>query len=66
VRILALASTGDRIVGTRTAREVVRDAGHGRLVLVREPGARDHLAPQRDGAVERRVFWAPLDRLLRR
>jgi acetyl esterase/lipase len=65
VRIVALASPRDRVVGTRTAREVVRDARHGRLILVREPGADDHLAPMRSGPAERRVFWSRLDALLR-
>ncbi len=64
VRIVALASPRDRVVGTRTAREVVRDAGHGRVVVVREPGADDHLAPMRSGPAERRVFWSRLDAVL--
>jgi acetyl esterase/lipase len=65
VRILTLASPTDVVVGTRTARAVVRDAGHGRFILVREPGVEDHLAPMRSGPAERRVFWSRLDRLLR-
>jgi hypothetical protein len=64
VRILALASEGDRTVGTATARAVVRDAGHGRLVIVRDAGATGHLAPMRDDGVARRVFWERLDALL--
>jgi predicted alpha/beta hydrolase family esterase len=65
VRIVALASRGDRVVGTTTAREIVRGAGHGQLVLVDTPGATHHLAPQRDAPVSRRVFWDRLDGLLK-
>ena len=64
VRIVALASRGDRVVGTRTARAIVRGAGHGRVVLIDQPGATDHRAPQRASAVERQVFWTRLDALL--
>jgi acetyl esterase/lipase len=64
VRIVALASRGDGVVGTRTAREIVRDAGHGRVLVIDQPGATDHRAPQRASAVERQVFWTRLDALL--
>jgi dienelactone hydrolase len=65
-RIVALASRADRVVGTGTAREIVRGAGQAdaRLVLVDDPAAQDHLAPQRADAAARRTFWAPLDRLI--
>ena len=64
-QVLTLASDGDHVVGTETATKVMRDTGHGRLVMVTAAGARDHLAPTRDTAVTRRVFWQPLDALLR-
>ena len=65
-RIVALASRADRVVGTRTARELVRGATRARprLVLVDDPAAGDHVAPQRADAAARRAFWAPLDRLI--
>ena len=65
VRIVALASRGDATVGTTTAREVVRDAGHGSYVEVTARDATDHLAPVRDSAVVKRVFWDRLDALVR-
>jgi acetyl esterase/lipase len=67
-RILALASEADTIVGTGTARELVRGATHAdaRLVLVDDPAVGDHQAPLRTGAAARRAFWAPLDRLIAR
>jgi acetyl esterase/lipase len=64
VEVLALASEEDSTVGTATARDVVDGAGHGDLVLVDAPGATDHLAPMRDSAVSKRVFWDRLDELL--
>jgi len=65
-RVLALASRADRVVGTRTARELVRGAtrADARLVLVDDPSADDHQGPQRADAAARRTFWAPLDRLV--
>jgi dienelactone hydrolase len=65
-QIVALASTADGVVGTATARELVRGASRAdaRLVLVRDPAAKDHRAPQRTDAAARRTFWAPLDRLI--
>jgi acetyl esterase/lipase len=65
-RIVALASRADGVVGTRTARELVRGAtrARARLVLVDDPAAGDHVAPQRADAAARRTFWAPLDRLI--
>jgi len=70
-RVVALASKQDRVVGTATARAIVRGArtvprGRRRLVLVRDPAATDHQAPQRADAASRRTFWAPLDRLIAR
>jgi pimeloyl-ACP methyl ester carboxylesterase len=63
-RVLALASEGDHVAGTGTARKLIGDTGRGRLVMVKAAGATDHLAPTRDTAVTRRVFWQPLDALL--
>jgi acetyl esterase/lipase len=67
-RILALASESDGIVGTGTARGIVRDAtgADARLDLVTDPAVDDHQAPLRTDAAARRAFWAPLDRLIAR
>ena len=67
-RIVALASRADGVVGTATARAMVRGArrADARLVLVDDPAARDHQAPQRADAAARRTFWAPLDALIAR
>jgi dienelactone hydrolase len=65
-RIEALASRADGVVGTATARAIVRGAtrADARLSLVRDPAAGDHQAPMRTDAAARRAFWAPLDRLV--
>jgi pimeloyl-ACP methyl ester carboxylesterase len=65
-RIEALASRGDGIVGTGTARAIVRGAtrADARLVLVDDEAVDDHQAPLRTDADARRAFWAPLDRLI--
>jgi len=70
VRIVALASPTDRVVGTATARGIVRGArrvpaGRRTLRIIRSRAVGDHLGPQRDGARERRTFWRPLDGLVR-
>jgi acetyl esterase/lipase len=70
VRILALASPTDAVVGTATARAIVRQARRvprerRTLRVIRSRAVGDHVAPQRAGARERRTFWRPLDRLLR-
>jgi pimeloyl-ACP methyl ester carboxylesterase len=67
-RIEALASRDDVIVGTGTARAIVRGAtrADARLVLVEDEAVDDHQAPLRTGAAARRAFWAPLDRLIER
>jgi hypothetical protein len=70
VRILALASPTDEVVGTATARAIVRQArrvprARRTLRIIRSRVVGDHLAPQRSGAPEQRTFWRPLDRLLR-
>ena len=67
-RIEALASRDDGIVGTGTARAIVRGAtrADARLVLVDDPAVDDHQAPLRADAAARRTFWAPLDALIER
>jgi len=67
-RIVALASRADGVVGTATARAMVRRArrADARLVLVEDPVAGDHQAPQRAGAASRRIFWGALDGLIER
>jgi dienelactone hydrolase len=67
-RILALASETDSIVGTGTARAIVRGAtrADARLLLVDDSAVDDHQAPLRTGGAARRAFWAPLDRLIER
>jgi acetyl esterase/lipase len=67
-RVLALGSRRDGVVGTGTARAIVRGAtrADARLVFVTDPAADDHNAPQRADAAARRTFWAPLDRLVAR
>ena len=67
-RIVAVASEADGVVGTGTARELVRGAtrADARLVLVDDPAVADHQAPLRTDAAVRRAFWAPLDRLIAR
>jgi pimeloyl-ACP methyl ester carboxylesterase len=67
--IEALASRNDGIVGTETAREIVRGAtavprDRRRFVLVTDPAVDDHQAPLRVDAAARGAFWARLDRLI--
>jgi len=67
-RIEALAGVRDVVVGSQTARAIVRGAtrvppARRRFVLVRESAVADHLGPQRPGPDSRRVFWSRLDRL---
>ena len=62
--VVALAGTNDRVVGQRAARRIARSTG-GRLIVVDDPRASDHLGPQRADAVSRREFWARLDALIR-
>ncbi len=70
-RLLVLASSRDEVVGTGTARNLVARAeriprARRTLRLVRDRGAADHGAPQRDDAAARRTFWRPLDELVQR
>ena len=66
VTLQVLTGARDRVVDPRDAQAIVRDArtDDRRLVLVRAAGAADHLGPQRDTPVARRVFWARLDRMI--
>lgn len=66
--VVALAGTDDTVVGSRVARRIARHAGatDKRLVVVEDPAASDHLAPQRADAAARREFWDRLDALIRR
>jgi dienelactone hydrolase len=61
VVVLALAGADDDVVDPAAAREI---GERGELVVVRAPGASDHLGPQRDTPVARREIWARLDALL--
>jgi acetyl esterase/lipase len=65
-RVLVLAGAHDRLVGTRTAREIVRTATRAdtTLRIVRDPQVDDHAAPHRTEPAARRTFWEPLDRLV--
>ena len=58
-------AANDRVVGSRVARRIARSTG-GRLVVVDDPRASDHLGPQRANATSRREFWDRLDALIRR
>jgi acetyl esterase/lipase len=63
--VVALAGADDRVVGSRVARRIARGAG-GRLIVVDDPRASDHLGPQRADRAARREFWARLDELISR
>jgi len=63
--VIALAGSDDRVVGSRVARRIARATG-GRLIVVDDPRASDHLGPQRADAPARREFWRRLDALIRR
>ena len=63
--VVALAGSRDRVVGSRVARRIARATG-GRLVVVSDPRASDHLGPQRADAAAREQFWTRLDALIRR
>ncbi len=56
--VVALAGSDDRVVGSRVARRIARSTG-GRLVLVTDPRASDHLGPAASDAASRRAFWDP-------
>ena len=69
VRLTVLAGAEDTVVGEAPARELY-DAATGipeklrRLIVVRRPGAADHLAPLRRDRPARRAFWRRLDRTI--
>ena len=61
--VVALAGANDRVVGQRVARRIARATG-GRLIVVDDPRAADHLGPLRDDAGARGEFWRRLDALI--
>ena len=65
VRLVVLSGARDRVVDPRDAQAIIRGAEtrRRRHVLVRAPGAADHLGPQRATPVSRREFWDRLDAL---
>jgi pimeloyl-ACP methyl ester carboxylesterase len=65
-RLSVLSGADDGVVDPRDARAIYdgADRARRRFTVVRTPGASDHLAPQRDTAVARRVFWRRLDALI--
>jgi acetyl esterase/lipase len=60
LRVVALAGAADRVVGDALARRL-----GGAFEVVRAAGADDHMAPARDSALTRRVFWRAADALIR-
>ncbi|MBA3749071.1 MAG: alpha/beta hydrolase fold domain-containing protein [Solirubrobacterales bacterium] len=65
-RVLVYGGARDRLVGTRSAREIARTATRANTTLrvIREAGVADHAAPARATPDSRRVFWEPLDQLV--
>lgn len=65
-RLSVLSGADDGVVDPRDARAIYEgaDRARRRFEIVRTPGASDHLGPQRDTAVARRVFWRRLDALI--
>lgn len=68
-RLRVLAGAGDTVVGQAPARQLLQaatsvPAWRRRFVLVRRPGASDHLAPLRSSGAARQTFWRRLDRLI--
>ena len=65
-RLHVLSGADDGVVFPGDARKIYAgaDRARRRFELIRTPGASDHLAPQRDTAVARRVFWRRLDELI--
>ncbi|MCW3038272.1 MAG: hypothetical protein JWM31_177, partial [Solirubrobacterales bacterium] len=62
VDVVALGGARDTTVGTAVARRIGR---LGRYALIRDPAVDEHRGPLQTGAAARRVFWGPLDRLIR-
>jgi pimeloyl-ACP methyl ester carboxylesterase len=65
-RLVVLSGADDGVVDPRDARAIYEgaDDARRRFELIRAPGASDHIGPQRDTAVARRVFWRRLDELI--
>jgi pimeloyl-ACP methyl ester carboxylesterase len=65
-RLVVLSGADDGVVDPRDARAIYEgaDRARRRFEVIRAPGASDHLGPQRDTAVARRVFWRRLDALI--
>lgn len=65
-RLVVLSGADDRVVDPRDARAIYEgaDAARRSFEVVRAPGASDHIGPQRDTPVARRVFWRRLDELI--
>jgi predicted esterase len=66
--LVVLTGADDRVVDPADARAIYRTAETTarRLETISERGASDHIGPQRDTAVARRVFWRRLDALITR
>ena len=64
--VVALYGADDQTVGDTVAKRIAARAPDAQLVRVDDPEVDDHLGPQRSEAVTRRLFWAPLDRLINR
>jgi dienelactone hydrolase len=66
--LVVLTGADDTVVDPQDARTIFRDAATERrsLETIAERGASDHIGPQRDSAVARRVFWRRLDALITR
>jgi acetyl esterase/lipase len=69
--LTAMAGSTDIVVGQAPAQELVADATavpapRKRYVLVQRAGVADHYGPTRATRSARDVFWARLDRLIRR
>jgi len=65
-RLVVLSGADDRVVDPRAARAIYEGADDAQRTfrVIRAPGASDHIGPQRDNAVTRRVFWRRLDELI--
>lgn len=69
--LIAMAGAADVVVGQAPARQLVADAtavpaAQKRYLLVQRAGVADHYGPTRSTRLARTVFWARLDRLIRR
>ena len=68
-RITAIGGTGDTVVGTAPALELLNSAtsvpsADKRYIEVTDPRVYDHYAPLRDDRRVKMTFWQPLDRLI--